>query len=152
MQNSGSPTSSLPIPEGFGKSGLSLMDAEVVCEFMEPRRIEGRWWTHGKHVAEVGPEVWHRNACGPLRTTITTDCMVPRHDLLTLDALHEVEARLSDGQWEKYNELMLGFSPQRIHPRFDHSDAKGLLHATAEQKVRALAATLRAYQEKDCGS
>lgn len=117
MQNSGSPSNSLPVPEGFGKSGLSLTDAEVICSWMEARPgpntihiLRGAdWW------------LWWGGEWTPID--------------LGLDQLHEVEARLSDEQWDAYEEsfdrvILWGMK-------------RSLLHADAPAKIRALAATLR---------
>lgn len=57
---------------------------------------------------------------------------------LTLDRLHAVEARLNDKQWQKY----LGeFLDDEWHGWRAH---RNLLHATAAQKIAALAAVIRA--------
>ena len=51
--------------------------------------------------------------------------------------LHEVEARLTDEQWLAYVDALIAAMPQKF-PR------KGeVIHATAEQKLRALAEVLR---------
>lgn len=99
-----------------------LSDAEVICEFMEPRRPwEGPWW----------------KIRGPWDDVATPDNSrhVPR--TLTLNECHEVEGWLTDEQWRAYrNAILRGadmMGPWMVR----------LIHATAEQKTAALASVLR---------
>lgn len=109
-----------------------LSDAEVICQWMEPKpkTICGslehtaalrsiKWWIvkpRGAHLGE--PVDW-------------TPC------LLGLDRLHEIEAKLSEEQWLNYVDALITLMPK--FPR------KGeIVHASAEQKIKALAAVLRA--------
>ena len=62
-------------------------------------------------------------------------------DPLTLDALHEVEARLTDEQWKRYVPRFDAYSTMPSSNWFTLS--KPFLHATAEQKIAALAAVIR---------
>lgn len=97
----------------------TLFDQEVICGFMEPvvgfrgcdfpRSLKG-WWT-----AELGQPKQPRE--------------------LTLNECHAVEERLTDEQWDAYEEL---FDSVILWGR-----ERSLLHASAEQKIRALAAVLR---------
>lgn len=92
-----------------------MTDEEVIASFMEPKPTwsssdrNGEWWWCWDHR-------WH-------------SCK------LDLDALHEVEARLTNEQWDAYANLMM--DPAGIH------HTRFLLHASAEQKIEALAAVLR---------
>ena len=62
--------------------------------------------------------------------------------MLRLDTLHTVEARLSDEQWALYeNHFARKDKPNAWYSTFRYRD---LLHATAEQKIKALAAVIRA--------
>jgi len=115
---------------------MPLSDAEVICTWMEPKpkfpdvfgdvRISaGGWW---KWRSPRAGARWPGKT-GPNESKVDS-----------LDALHEVEARLTDEQWQKYAGLMM--DPAGIkHTHF-------LLHATAEQKISALAAVLRPEMEK----
>jgi hypothetical protein len=107
-----------------------MTDAEVICAFMESRpefvpidyggpkedRWEHRWWK------------WYAAGSPPRHLPVA----------LNLDKLHEVEARLSEGQWESYRDYMAASAP--------HGDGyeRFLLHADAEQKIKALAAVIGA--------
>lgn len=67
---------------------------------------------------------------------------------LTLDRLHEVEARLMDLQWKRYRSEF-----RQVVERSDGTHSKDLwvrsaLHATAEQKIKALAAVIRAEAKR----
>jgi hypothetical protein len=65
---------------------------------------------------------------------------------LTLDALHEVEARLTDEQWGAYREwFMVDHQMDRHRVPF----GTYLLHASSEQKIKALAEVLRAALKGD---
>lgn len=110
-----------------------MSEEEVICEWMEPRpdvvddgadpnacyKWPHRWWK------------WYRDRNGHL----------PRE--LDLNALHEVEARLSDKQWLDYRrEFRLVV--ERVNGTWPLGQrSKDMLHATAEQKIRALASVLR---------
>lgn len=59
-----------------------------------------------------------------------------------LDALHEVEARLTEEQWKEYRLKMIG------HLSNFSQIEKCCLHASAEQKKKALAAVLRPVVER----
>lgn len=96
----------------------TMTDAEVICAWMEPRpgsaaeAYNSRWW-NGSPWTELRPFN------------------------LTLDALREVESRLSEAQWDRYEALALKW-------RYEYSSSyRAALHASAEQKIKALAAVLR---------
>jgi hypothetical protein len=121
-------------------------DEEIICAWMEPRptksplrrdELSRHWWQWNRFDAAWGPRY------------------------LTLDALWEVEERLTDEQRLDYRESLV--APHR------DSGERGLplvmlywvlLHATPEQKIRALAQVLRSgvenpnafTQQKRCGS
>jgi hypothetical protein len=60
---------------------------------------------------------------------------------LTLNECHEVEERLTDEQWAAYGEIHFLRAEALCGGRDDFR--KGMLHATAEQKIAALASVLR---------
>lgn len=122
-----------------------MTDAEVVASWMEakPSREETavsdcghspeRWW------------YWHDD--------YVTGAEILAHCPLTLDQLHEVEKRLSDAQWQHYAVLMFHCcctEARTANPIEDllTKNRRALLHATAEQKIRALAGVLRAKDAK----
>lgn len=110
-----------------------MTDQEIVATFMEPlgtRRFskgrlsnvqisDGGWWTYTHEVRD-----------GTQRTGYA-----PRCD--SLDALHEVEERLSNEQWIAYDDELRSSTTSAISLHF------GLIHATPFQKIRALATVLR---------
>lgn len=118
-----------------------MTDDEVICTWMEPRpktqtgmiyRFYGNssgivdslstregWWVCDEVILDGEP------------TTIIS----PRP--LDLDALHEVEARLTDEQWWNYSN---NFNMP--------CDFRALIHLSAAQKIKSLAAVLRPLVEK----
>jgi hypothetical protein len=93
-------------------------DAEVICTWMEPRPPDGvmklaHWW------------YW----------VFENSCWIPQW--LTLDRLHQVEARLTDEQWLDYQ--------TRLNRAGDPGVlwCKRMIGASAEHKTLALAAILR---------
>ena len=105
-----------------------LTDAEVISTFMEPlperhtrsRDSEGGWWRwigigQGSH--------WE----------------VPVVGCFTLDRLREVEGRITELQWTKYEYELADASIRR------HGCAltQFFIHASADQKKQALAAVIR---------
>lgn len=109
-----------------------MSDEEIICAWMEPKPniLAGDC---------VGlPHQWWR------RVGITSEVEPVR---LTLDRLHEVEKRLTDAQWRHYCGLMFQHAKRPdANPIQDLTTAtrKALLHATVAQKIKALAAVLRA--------
>jgi hypothetical protein len=120
----------LAAPPSGGPARLS--DAEVICSWMEPRPTSLRgWWR-----SSAG-RWWIRRKRGT----------VPHNRVNTLDALWEVQERLTSEQWRLYRrEFRLaveredGTFPlgERVHD---------YLHATPKQKIEALAAVLRPIVE-----
>ncbi len=62
---------------------------------------------------------------------------------LTLDALQLVESVLTDSQWSHYHALLLISTFVDGQPKW-----RGLIHATAEQKIAALATVIREAMPK----
>lgn len=103
---------------------------EILCEFMEGRDPRNAVSVkRGTKVLDIDSLHWWiaRWRAGNWE-------FAPR--TLDLDALHEIEERLTDEQWIAYVDALIAIMPQRL-PR------KGeIVHATAEQKIMALAETL----------
>lgn len=118
---------------------LRLTDEEVICEFMEAKPEAflatgsqahpsvGGWWRSDFRFTSPSPNdgeyYWK-----------------PRK--LTLDALHEVEARLTDEHWKEYC-----WRFQRGGMCSWWENQRDFLHASAEQKIKALASILRPIVE-----
>lgn len=105
----------------------TLSDQEVICGFMEPSPTDNDdltsdagWWTRR---TMLSPETLKRVALP----------WEPR--TLTLNECHAVEERLTDEQWDAYEEL---FDSVILWGR-----ERSLLHAAAAEKIRALASVLR---------
>jgi hypothetical protein len=125
-----------------------MTDAEVICAFMEPISK----WTNAAKKQGIGPD-GHRTWVWWEWRPMTDPFIFPKR--LTLDRLREVQERLTDAQWESYEEQMTG---QQVFdemdgvyrsPKFPRgwSVERFLLHASAEQKIAALAAVLRDASE-----
>ena len=113
-----------------------MTDAEVICSFMEPKPTKsimdtlrdgdpapGKWWNDRHHASSE----WR-----------------PR--TLTLDAIWEVEERLTDEQWQQYrDEILKGTDMMGLW-------MTRLIDAGAAQKIVALAAVLRPIVEIACPS
>lgn len=118
-----------------------MTNEEIICGWMQPRprdgdaEDDGKWW-RSHNTAICFGEHW---------ITVPAD--------LTLDRLHEVEARLTDEQWEGYIGILAGVPIKRAlstHDYYlDHMDERELVHATAEQKIKALAEVIRAGAAKE---
>lgn len=119
------PSTPSALPQASTKSAVSLSDAEVICSFMDSLRRDGAWWS-----AELPT-----GSRGPVRFVPIT---------LELNALHEAEELLTDEQWGEY---CAGLRKDLYHPlwgmKYPGGMDRPMLHATAEQKIRALAAVLR---------
>ncbi len=101
-----------------------LTDEEVICAFMEPkptgswvRDVQPTWWYFSTYDFPLG---WHAKA-------------------ITLDALWEVEQRLSREQINRYIAELLRVTLPPDRGAYDWR----LIHATAAQKIAALASVLR---------
>ncbi len=111
-----------------------LSDAEVICAFMEPRPdappnqhgANELWWRWGWR--SVGPSL-------PQQQPPHEYCWLPRR--ITLDAIHEVEERLTDRQWTTYQNRL------EIDGPAEWQRQKRWVHVSAEHKIRSLAAVLR---------
>jgi hypothetical protein len=115
-------------------SDLSAMtNAEALCDFMESGPTKGpfdfRPWRSNS------PMGWWK------AYPDSSECPAPNEWVpvkLTLGRLHEVEARLTEEQWWLYESEL-----SRV-ARHLNSTALGFIHASAEQKIAALATVLRA--------
>ncbi len=117
--------------ETFTAREAASIEAELICAFMEPkptvRNPHGDnevWWQWGWRF--TGPSL-------PQQETSHEDCWLPRK--LTLDALREVEARLTYEQQWSYIEALR--DKQVTAPTWWY------LHASAEQKIKALSSVIR---------
>ena len=101
-----------------------ITDAEVICDFMEPKPqlpICSDWWYPSKVGGWLNPQ-------------------------LTLDRLWVVEKKLTDQYRHRYIDRILGRSLRSMidMQQFDYADSfVDLVNATAEQKIKALAAVIR---------
>ena len=98
-----------------------MTDEEVICEFMEPHEsMNWIWWKINRDMTVI-------------------------HRELTLDALWEVEERLKQDytKWEQYVDLMMGRKLYHFRKILDYADITATIHATAAQKIKALATVLR---------
>ena len=108
-----------------------MTDAETICDFMEPRPDKGPFDFHPWLGST--PDGWWLSTSGwDLDAT-----WKPRS--LSLDALHLVEARLKDEQFWQY---VLRLIPRRTMASSE-AGMRALIHATADQKIKALAAVIR---------
>ena len=108
-----------------------MSDAEVICTFCEPRP-EGEPTAHLMKTLKFWRVVF---ASSPTRWTTMP---------LTLDRLHEVEARLTDEQKDRYS-FALSLEVRSINgpSAFYRSELFPCFHADAEQKIKALAQVIR---------
>lgn len=107
-----------------------MTDEEVICGFMEPRPVcppRRRWFESKSSLAGWWELIRDSNRCQPRP--------------LTLDALYEVESQLTDEQQWDYCEAVRKQADTRQAGTWHY------LHATAEQKIKALAAVLRPLVE-----
>ncbi len=112
-----------------------MSDEEIICAWMEPRpgepsyrsdRSPGGWW---QKVINYKPDIPY--------------AFKPRE--LDLDALYEVQSRLTDEQWEEYDDEILPTLPRDL---FELEIRKAYIHASPKQKITALASVLRPEVEK----
>jgi hypothetical protein len=120
---------------------VSMTDQEVVCAWMETRPKDG---THPQDVSEIG---WWK-AVYTLQPQQRWRWFADGDKTDSLDALWEVEERLTDQQWGEYwkaaaetlkpdDKVRLAFGE---HFRY-------WSHLDAEQKIKALASVLRPIVE-----
>lgn len=104
-----------------------LTDAEIVAGFMEPKPEEVSHRTIGDH----SPLMWWRCClrANPSRTTWDPTA-------ITLNECRLVEARLSENQWEAYDQML-------IKTLYTSATVRAAIHAPAETKLAALAAVIR---------
>ncbi len=107
--------------------------AAVICTWMEPKSDEPT--RSGEH----SPQGWWR-----ARLSMSCKYLVWVPADLTLDALWEVEDRLTEDQLDNYGYALVDVVSES---NGRYSDVL-LIHATAEQKTKALAAGLRPIVEK----
>lgn len=138
------------LPQASTKSAVSLSDAEVICSFMEPHpkalhggaRSVGGWWVRA--VLHVGMGAAYKQIRQAQDGSRCTDIIGPwKPRILTLNECREVQERLTDEQWAEYRGWFMV-----EHQLEGHRVPFGtyLLHATAEQKTKALAAVLRSAE------
>ena len=104
-----------------------MTDEAVICTWMEPEAAKA------VVIDKAATWKWHR-----LDWSNNTIHTRP----LTLDALWEVEERLTDDQWWEYEvTLSAPYGPTVL------AQVKAHVHSTAAQKIVALAAVLRPIVE-----
>jgi hypothetical protein len=116
-----------------GEMPDELSDAEVLCGFMEARPMD---------IPVVGGSVWWPlvGNISPTRKPVLEVC----HKIEKLGLLHLIEKRLTAEQWVDYFDGLSGQPPREKPPcGYAYELSKRLIHATADQKIKALAAVLR---------
>jgi hypothetical protein len=116
-------SNSVPIPP----SNMPHSNEEIICGWMEPKPWEEPGQTTPK--ALLGSSWWD---------WAISYGSFPKP--LTLDRLHEVEGRLTDEQWGQYATALSDLTPEYTGIV---QTMKLYIHATAAQKIKALAAVLR---------
>jgi hypothetical protein len=115
---------------------IELSDEEIICTFMEPRPPDGR----GERVETEGVRWWEYNYQSlPKPSGVGKEFHWQWHPRsLTLDALHEVEERLTDEvqRLAYWLELVKGDLPRS-------GGYWRIAHANAKRKIMALAEALR---------
>jgi hypothetical protein len=104
-----------------------MSDAEVLCDFMDPKHVTD-WWGRDEQVLGKPP---HYD--------------FPRD--LDLDALHEIESRLTDEQWDEYVDVLSTTATGIPYGCNRNNYSRRIIHATAGEKKIALAKVLRASVE-----
>lgn len=127
-------------------SNQKLSEEEVVATFMEKKPN-----VNGLMSASVGWWVLHAIAKFSGEVGGVSVAYLPRD--LTLDALHEVEAKLSDRQRQYYCALIFQRccgAARTMNPIEDllTPNRWGMIHTSAAQKISALAQVLRPEVEK----
>jgi hypothetical protein len=106
---------------------MPVSNEEIICTWMEPKP------TMSEAMAEGWAFRWWGRDRKPCRQ-------------LDLDALREVQERLTDEQWADYEDGILN-QWSATADRYRESTAKFCLHATPEQKIAALGSVLRPIVE-----
>jgi len=120
-----------------------VTDEEILCEFMESRPEPPKL---GQYLpAKLSPvKFWY------WKVSLLDDgkiagawhpVLAVQPGIIYLGYLHLIEERLTDGQWQSYYLWLRDGWEGKEHPR-------RLLHATAQQKIKALAQVLRPEVEK----
>ncbi|MCE5309605.1 MAG: hypothetical protein LLG20_18370 [Acidobacteriales bacterium] len=114
-----------------------MTDAEVICEFMEPRPT--------KRPNEYALGQCHRDWWAGTITERWAPVFEVCDPIEYLGRLHEVEAQLTEEQWLDYKCALLEGVP---HSTWHMASFKASVHALADQKIRALAELIRAGKEQ----
>ena len=121
-----------------------MTDAELICTFMEPHAPkDGTGYPSGV-LKKFSPEGWWRYSMVSCLWKLPT--LTVGSPLESLGRLHLVEERLTERQWRDYQRLLTEPVWSSSNPAVD---GKAMIHATAEQKIRALAAVLREQVENN---
>jgi len=104
-------------------------DSSLVCGLMEPMPELPMYWCG----TQRSPFHWWE------LVAIAGGGMAWYPERLTLDRIHEVENVLTDSQKQRYMSHVA--SPKGLKGKF-YDDAWVFLHATTDQKINALAATI----------
>jgi hypothetical protein len=117
----------------MSEARITMSDEEIICQFMEPRpkprglSVTATWWTTRTLLTGTGPG----GHFGSYQVAPLIE-ICPAGQRLGM--LYEVEERLTGEQWCWYEAQLrriTGGTPRQI------------IHASAAQKIKALAAVLR---------
>ena len=111
----------------------ALSDAAVICAFMENKPARGPWSQRPWH--SVSPAGWWVASEDRNVFTAPNEWFPIK---LTFDRLWEVEERLTGNQWDRY----WGHLRDGVYAN-GQPYLRGLIHATAADKIAALANVLR---------
>ena len=111
-------------------------DAEVVAGFMEPGKPSSNLPLGSRHPASC---LWSWEVSD--EPVDILDGIRTIYFANSLDALHLVEARLTDEQWQRYKSMTV------INGNLGEIYWKRLLHASAADKLKALAVVLAGKRE-----
>ena len=114
-----------------------MSDAEVICGWMEPMPLESPGAYCERIHADGGnhtwPDWWEESEEYGGEWQPTT---------IALNECHEVEAQLTEEQWNEYQSMLDAYCLSWPFGKLNW----WAIHATAEQKVKALAAVIRAME------
>lgn len=113
-------------------------DAEVACGFMEPDAPKDGTNQAGGELKRFSPKGWWRYSMVSclLKQPILDMCA----EVEKLGRLYLVEAKLSNEQWDRYDNALGALWTVRLK---NMPARRFLIHASAEEKLTALAAVLR---------
>lgn len=119
-------------------SGVAFSDREAICALMEPIPELPAYW-YGR---QRSPQCWWE------LTATAGGGMAWYPDRLTLDRIYEVESQLTDGQWLQYGACCWKWYTEAATANdyeISHLNRwrRTLMHLTSDQKIKALAATIR---------